>query len=196
MDAAYSAGDALAWTVALRGGSVGRPKGIGLRYLVDGKAAWTKRANGVLAREALAGGERLAFTLAVRELRNRNAHRSALNHGRMSFKPPAPGPEPSVVWVLPSDFDGDSKQAELHAAVARCANYVSDDMAVLTFERLIDETWCATSETINRALKAMPWGSRAWMRAGRPRGRVRPSIWWTRTQRSLWGCDRKARTEP
>ncbi len=193
MDAAFAAGDALAWVAAVRdGGNIGHARAIGLGQLLGGTAKWTSGTNACKVRAALQASADQAFTLAVRELRNRNVHRDGLSHGRLIFHPPVAGPEPSVVWVDLETFGGHSRADDLLRAIADRADYADDGLAVLTFLRLVDEIWCSTARLISCALKSMAWGDRSWLRAEGGRKDDLDGRWRTHTQRLLWAIPKRS----
>jgi hypothetical protein len=190
LDAAYAAGDSLALVIATRDGlPAGNHRQISLHRLIDADSAWAKKSNAVAARNKIVTGPRHTFALAARELRNGLAHRNALSNGHLAFHPPEPGPEPSVVWVTREDFAGHRRADAFYEAVLASADFNDGEMAVLGFQRLIDETWRATADVVSCGLKALPWSDRSWFRKP-PRSRRLPRMpWWTHTQRALWGID-------
>ena len=187
LDAAYAAGDSLAWVAAARDGHSGSASEVGLRQIGDPRRAISRGRHAQAVSAAVASADRSDFVRASRELRNLNAHRDAVDYGRLAFDPPAPGPEPSVVWVTPLTFGTIGDAGRLHAAVAARADYAEDGLAVLTFTRLVDELWCATSEVISRGIRSMSWSSGSWVKEDPRWNRSSARLWRTGTQRLLWG---------
>jgi hypothetical protein len=92
-----------------------------------------------------------------------------------------------VVWVTPDTFDGHAQAEELFRAVVERAIYSESDLAVLTFARLVDELWCATTEAISRGVRALAWTDWRWICADPRWQHDSGRLWWNRTQRGLWG---------
>jgi hypothetical protein len=188
LDSAYAAGDALAWVAAKRDGFEGDGREVGLVALRDGTRDAVKGPNASAVREAIGKGTRARFQWAARELRNRNAHRDGLDYGRLAFDPPSTAaPEPSVLWVTAETFIGRRDPEELFIALAEQANYGGADLAIFTFVRFVDELWCATAETVSRGVRALTWTDWRWTRSDPRWGRETARLWWTCTQRGLWG---------
>jgi hypothetical protein len=193
LDASYAAGDALAWVAASRDEYSGSGSRVGLTLLKRNEGDPAKGLAAGAVRGAVTGASSSPFLWAARELRNRSAHRDGLDYGHLAFDPPASDPrEPSVIWVTPDTFLGHMDATELYRAVAYRANYADGDLAVLTFVRLVDELWCATAATMSRGVRALRWSDWRWTRSDPRWGRDTSRLWWTRTQRGLWGIGRGA----
>lgn len=165
LDAAHSIGDGLAHIAATIDAYPGPASEISYGRLHRGGKDWEGAASRQM-RHGLAGASREPFLRATRELRNRHSHREAVDYGRVEFRPPITWMAPfSVVWVTEETFGGRSDRDAMFVEFVNRANYSDGELAVLSFSRLVDEVWCASSEVAERALHAIKWGDSSWVRA-------------------------------
>jgi len=165
LNAAFTIGDNLAWVIGRRAGvAIADPSMVGLARALFPRAddkTWRSNAERKAIAAAIQAATDIETAMALRKMRNLSVHRDGLEHGRISHHPSTPYiPEVFGVWIV----RGDARTDDLWQTLARLADFVSDDVLVITYRRLVSAIWRSTTDLVAKSLVLLPWSSTRWIR--------------------------------
>ena len=197
LNSGFAATDNLAWVAAKRDNPQLKSREVGLTGLLGARQkGWRREATCNQLAGVLLGSRHLLFVLAARSLRNSVIHREGIDYGAIDWHPGhlAPIRGLSGLWLLrdtllPVDL-ADGRSVDPFEILSHVANAWDHDLAVLTFQQVVERLWQDMAGLVSDGLGGLSWGSRDWAReclldtGGVPSSRRQ---WRTRSQRRLWG---------
>ena len=190
LNVAYSVGDNLGWTMLYEAG-LERKRSVGLRRILYPRRDYAPDADLIASptlarhRSRLTRRRDVGIVLALQSVRNRWVHQDWVQHGRVTVGRKASGHHDFfAVWLQRADYKKwDWTELEALADLTR------EDIAVMSFDRLLDGLWTYTLASVDAYVMSVAWSSVDWIKTD-PDWRVNSGLgrgWDRELHRLLWG---------